>query len=505
MNTFIYLVGAGPGHPGYLTLRAVECLTQADLVIYDQLVSARVLEHVPAKAERVCVSALAETHTDRHAHVLRLMVEAASRGKCVVRLKGGDPYVFGRGGEEAEFLRQAGIPYEIVPGITAGIGAAACTEIPLTHRSQASCVAFVTGHEDPDKSADALDWKALARFPGTLVLYMGVARLPQLVRTLLEHGKDPTTPAAVIQWATTPRQRTVEAPLGELAEKARSAGLTAPALILIGSAVALRPRPSWFEQRPLFGKRVLVTRPRRQAGEWMARLEHLGADVFLLPAIEIREPADWSRTDEALAHLSRYHWLAFTSVNGVHAFFRRLRTPGRDLRALGHLKLAVIGPATADALRSYHLEPDLMPKKYCSEGLAEALKPLAAGQRVLLARADRGRDLLEQELSAVAEVERVVVYSQADAVDVGSEAFAMLRRGEIDYVTLTSANIAQALLRALNVEARSHIEAGRVRLVSISPVTSAAIHALGLPVAAEAKEYTLAGVTEALRALASSR
>jgi uroporphyrinogen III methyltransferase/synthase len=485
-----------------LTLRGAECLAQADLVLYDKLVPARLLDHAPAAAERVSVAELTGCHSQRYPHIHRAMIEAARQGKRVVRLKGGDPFLFGRGGEEAEALREAGIPYEVVPGVTAGLAATACAGIPLTHRLHASAVALVTGHENPDKPESALDWPTLARFPGTLVIYMGMSRLLRITQVLREQGKPADTPAAVIQWGSTGEQRTVEAPLGELPAAVQAAGLTPPAIIVIGSVASLRPRLAWFEQRPLFGKRVLVTRPRHQAAEMVERLEELGAVPHLLPAVEVLPPADWKPADRALEILWSYHWLIFTSANGVHAVVRRLEQTGRDLRALGPVRLAAIGPATAEALRGYHLRADLVPAEYRSEALAAALRDRVRGQRLLLARADRGREVLRQELARVAHVDEVAVYSQVDAVPADAEALDCLRRGEIDYVTLTSPNIARALGRVLDEPCRSRIAAGEVRLVSISPVTSAALRELGLPVAAEAVEYTSAGVVEALVQLA---
>jgi uroporphyrinogen III methyltransferase/synthase len=498
----VALVGAGPGNPGLLTLRAVELLGRADLVLYDRLVPVRLLDHVPASARRVCVDSLHGTHPERWPEIYQIMIESARQGQRVVRLKGGDPFVFGRGGEEAEALRQAGIPYEVVPGVTAALGAGAYAGIPLTHRQHVSAVAFVTGHEKPDKTDSFLDWAGLARFPGTLVVYMGMARLAHIVEMLLANGKPSQTPAAAVHWATTGRQRTVTAPLVDLPAAVQQAGLKAPSLVILGSVVNLRAELAWFETRPLLGKRILVTRPRHQAAEMTARLEELGAVVAQLPAVEIREPADWSPADRALADLSSYQWLVFTSANGVDALIRRLRRAGRDLRALGGVQLAVIGPATADALRRYYLEPDLVPTIYDSEGLASALKERVAGQRVLLARADRGRDVLRQQLAAVAEVEQIAVYSQVDAIDPASEALETLRRGEIDYVTLTSSNIARSLVCALDEESLRLIRTGAVKLVSISPVTSAAIEELGLPVAAEAQEFTTDGVVQSLIDLA---
>lgn len=488
-----------------MTLRAVECLARADLVLYDRLVPPRLLEHAPVHAERICVSDLPGCHPERWPHIHAVMIDAARKGKRVVRLKGGDPFIFGRGGEEAEALRQAGIGYEIVPGVTSGLGAAACAGIPLTHRLHASAVAFITGHEQGGKPGSILDWDALARFSGTLVVYMGIARLPQVVQALIEHGKDPATPAAAIRQATTGQQQTLSAPLCDLSEAVRTAGMKSPAIVVIGSVVSLWPHLAWFEERPLFGQRVLVTRPQHQAGELVHRLEELGAQPFTLPALEIREPADWTLVDRALAELPRYDWLVFTSANGVHALFRRLRQVGRDLRALATVRLAAIGPATAAALREYLLEPDLIPSEFRSESLAAALKERVAGRRVLLARADRGRDLLREELATVAAVEQVAVYAQVDALDADSQALGLLREGQIDYVTVTSSNIARVLARALDGASRARIEAGEVQLVSISPVTSATIRELGLPVAAEASEYTTSGVLDALVKLAGQK
>jgi uroporphyrinogen III methyltransferase/synthase len=501
----VALVGAGPGNPGLLTLRAVELLARADLVLYDRLVPVRLLDHVPANARRIGVDSLHGTHPERWPEIYQLMIDAARQGQRVVRLKGGDPFVFGRGGEEAEALRQAGIPYEIVPGVTAALGASAFAGIPLTDRRHVSAVAFITGHEKPDKTDSFLDWAGLARFPGTLVVYMGMARLAHIVEMLLAYGKPAQTPAAAVHWATTGRQRTVTAPLGELPAAVQQAGLKAPSLVIIGSVVSLRAELAWFEASPLLGKRILVTRPRHQAGEMIARLEELGAVVSQLPAVEIREPADWTPVDRALAHLSAYQWLVFTSANGVDALIRRLLQTGRDLRALGGLRLAVIGPATADALRRYHLEPDLVPAVYVSEALASALKDHVAGQRVLLARADRGREVLREQLAQVSEVEQVTVYCQLDAIEPDAEALQSLRRGEIDYVTLTSSNIARSLLRALDEESLRLIRSGGVQLVSISPVTSTAIRELGLPVAIEAREFTAEGVVQALIVLSGGR
>ncbi len=424
----VWLVGAGPGDPGLLTVRAVECLAQADLVLYDQLVPPRLLEYAPAGAERICVADLPGRHPERYPHIHRTMIEAARLGKRVVRLKGGDPFLFSRGGEEAGALSQAGIAYEIVPGVTSALAAAACAGIPLTHRLHASAVAFITGHEDPAKVYDKLDWQALASFPGTLVIYMGMARLPQITQQIIEHGKDRETPAAAVRWASTGQQWTIEAPLCELPRAVQAGGMKSPAIIVIGPVVNLRSQLAWFERRPLFGKRIWVTRPRRQSDVLVRRLELLGAIPLVAPLLEICKPADWAPVDRAIDEIKLYHWLVFTSANGVHAFMQRLLQRGCDLRTLGAVRLAAIGSGTADALRSYHLLADLVPDEFRSESLAAALKEKAAGQRILLARADRGRDILRQELMAQASVEQIAVYSQADVIDPGREVVDLLRR-----------------------------------------------------------------------------
>jgi uroporphyrinogen III methyltransferase/synthase len=488
-----------------LTLRAVECLRLADLVIYDKLVPARLLEFANSAAERFCVADLPGDRPQRWPHVVRAVIDAARQGKTVVRLKGGDPLIFGRGAEEAEELRAAGIPYEIVPGVTAALAAAASTEIPLTHRATASAVAFITGHENPTKPESSLDWPALARFPGTLVVYMGMARLDLIVNVLIENGKPADTPAAVVALAGTGDQRLVTCPLVGVGEAVRAAGLTAPAVIVIGPAVGLAPDLSWFEARPLFGQRVLVTRPVLQAGDFIRRLELLGSVPFVLPAVEILPPASWTEVDRRLQHLEDYDWLVFTSVNGVRSFLGRLRETGRDMRALAKIKLAAIGPSTADALREFHLDADLVPAEFRSEALASELAERAAGQRILLARADRGRDLLRISLAKVASVDQVTVYRQTDAVPPDGQVHDALRRGEIDYVTLTSANVARSVLRTLDEIGRARAHAGDLRIVTISPVTSAAVTELGYPVAAEAREYTTDGLLQALVELAAKR
>ena len=500
-NPFVFLVGAGPGSPGLLTVRGAEVLARADLVLYDQLVPERMLDFAPAHAEKLCVRDLPGNHPDKYPHIHLKLIEAATAGRTVVRLKGGDPFVFGRGGEEAEALRAAGLAYEIVPGVTAALAAGAYLEIPLTHRMHASSIALITGHELPNKPGNKLDWKAIAAFPGTLAIYMGIARLPVIVGELLKHGKPPDTPAAIVERASVGAQRSVYATLGTLEATRRLAGLEAPGLIIVGEVVAQRAPHPWFESRPLFGQRVLVTRPAHQAAGMVRKLEHLGAVVARMPVVEIRDVTDFTHIDRALEQLRRreWDWLVFTSANGVHALLRRLDARGRDLRDLGGVKLAAIGPKTADALRECHLRADVVPAStFSSEGLADALRPHVAGTRVLLARANRGRAELQDELAKVATVEQVAVYEQVDAAAPEPRVLDALRRGEIRYVTLPSPNIARGVLGSFDDTIRGRVERGEVRLVAISPITGNAIRALGLPVAAEATSYTEDGLIDAV-------
>ncbi|QEL15949.1 uroporphyrinogen-III C-methyltransferase [Limnoglobus roseus] len=504
----VFLVGAGPGAPGLLTLRAVELLASADIVIYDQLVPRRLLDFANPKAETVCVRELPGNHPDKYPHIHNMLIDNARAGKRVVRLKGGDPLIFGRGGEEAETLRAAGIPYEIVPGVTAALAAAAFLDLPLTHRNYSSAVALVTGHELPTKPGNRLDWKALAQFPGTLAIYMGIARLPLLVDQLVKHGRDPESPAAIVERVSTGDMRTVAATLGTLDDARRNAGLESPGLILIGEAVGRRVEQSWFQQRPLFGQRVLVTRPRHQAEAMIRRLEVLGAVPYQLPTVEIREPENPAAVDTALTQIrnGEWDWLVFSSANGVHSLIKHHLAQGRDVRDFAQVKFATVGPKTAAALKEYHLQPDLVPPaKFSAEHLAEHLGPHVQGKRVLLARGKQGRPVLAEQLAKVATVSEVVVYEQADAIEGQHEVFDALRRGEIRYVTLTSPNIARALAKLFDDTIRGRVERGEIRLVAISPLTAAALDEFGLAPAAVAAEATTDGLIAELIRLTKER
>ncbi len=498
----MFLVGAGPGDPALLTVRAVECLSRADVVLHDKLVARRILELIRPEARRISVEELPGEHPTRWPHIVRLLLEEARHGRIVVRLKGGDPTIFGRGFEEAQALRDAGIAYELVPGVTAALAASAYAEIPLTHRSVSSALAIVTGHDDVVDSEQPLDWQVLARFPGTLIIYMGMRRLPQIVQTLLEQGMPPRTPTAVVQWASTTRQQTLTADLFDLPRRAAERGFGSPSIIVIGPSVRCRPEVSWFEKRPLLGCRVVVTRPAHQGQAMVRSLEELGATVACLPAVAIAEPSSWTPVDQAIDRLAEYQWLVFTSVNGVNYFLERLWRRGYDLRHLGALRLAAIGPATAEALQRWYLRADVVPTRFDSEGLATALSPRVAGTKVLLARADRGRDLLQHELARIASVDQIAVYSQFDTPHLDPLVLDALQKGEVDWLTFTSSNIARSILGRLGDDARRHVHAGRIRIATISPTTSQAVQQMGLPVAVEAVEATTAGLIAALVAQA---
>lgn len=493
------LVGAGPGDPGLVTRKGAELLSQAEVVIYDHLANPRLLDLAPSRALKIYAGKQIGRCALAQSEINDLLVAHARAGRRVVRLKGGDPFVFGRGAEEVEHLRQHGVEVRVVPGVTAGVGVTAYAGIPITHRDSASAAAFVTGHDDPESPDRRLDWAALARFPGTLVIYMGVAKLPAVCRTLIREGLAPSTPAALIQSGTTARQRTLAASLDDLPARVAEANMGPPALLVVGEVVRRHTGLNWYEERPLFGQRILVTRPTDDLDRSAADLEALGAEVIAAPTVQILPVEDARPLDDTIERLAEFDWLVFTSSNGVKAFFRRLiEVRGLDLRAVGHLKLAAIGPSTAEALASFHLNADLVPASYRSEALAEALASRVAGQKVLLARADRGRDVLREVLGPIAHVEQVAVYRNADAQELPSMARDRLASGAVDWLTLTSTAITERLHTLLPSDALPRI--GRqIRLASISPVTTEAATRLGWTVAVEAEEYTWAGLVRAIR------
>jgi len=500
----VFLVGAGPGDPGLITLKALQCLAQADFVLYDGLVNPLLLLKTSATTERTCRSCTASGRLLDQSEINRRLIEAAQAGKTVVRLKGGDPFVFGRGGEEAAALRDAGIDYEIVPGVTAATGASAYAGISLTHRKFASAVAFVTGHEDPEKPDSTLDYNVLAKFPGTLVFYMGLHRLERIVQALIAAGKPGETPAAVVSRGTTAHQKTIEAPLGEITAATKQAKIHAPSLIIIGDCVQQRETLRWFEDRPLMGLRIGIPRPAAQAESVVEHAFELGADCVVMPTIEIRPPADWTAVDDVLSRLAEYDCLIFTSVNGVQGLLNRLWETGGDLRRLGGIKVAAIGSSTAQELARFHIHADLVPEEFRGEALAAELAPMAAGKKTLWARANRGRDVLPQMLNAAgAVVDKVVVYQNVDLDQFEPQVTEVIEKGELDWIGLSSPSIARGLARMLTPAGRDQIGKS-IRLASISPVTSAAAAEVDLPIHAEAEEFTWAGILAAIERVQSA-
>ena len=408
----VYLIGAGPGDPGLITVKGQTCIRTADVVIYDYLAAPALLAHASPETEMIYVGKKGGDHTLPQGGINQLIIEKSRQGLTVARLKGGDPYIFGRGGEEAEELVAAGIPFEVVPGVTSAIAGAAYAGIPLTHRDYTSTLAFVTGHEDPTKASSSIDWKALATGIGTLVFFMGIKNLPLIAEQLQGNGMGPETPVALVRWGTTTRQKTVTGTLATIVAIARQAGMKAPALIVVGKVVRLRDRLQWFETRPLFGRTIVVTRARAQASDLVERLTELGANCLEYPTIEVVPAEDVAPLDAAIQNLPTYDWLIFTSVNGVKYFFERLFALGKDVRALHHVRTAVIGPATAERLREQGLRSDIVPASYRAESVIEAFaEEDVAGQRILIPRAAEARPILPEELRRMsAEVDEITVY-----------------------------------------------------------------------------------------------
>lgn len=498
MSGRVYLVGAGPGDPGLVTVKAAACLKRADAVVYDFLANPVLLAHVGPETELIYVGKSGSNHTMSQSDINRLIVKLAGEGKTVVRLKGGDPYIFGRGGEEAEELAEAGLDFEVVPGVTSAVAAPAYAGIPLTHRDFTSTVGFVTGHEDPGKDESALNWDHLAGAFGTLVFLMGVKNLPTISARLIAAGRPGDTPAALVRWGTTPDQRTLVATLADIADRAAEQGFRAPAVLVIGGVVSLRDKLNWFERLPLFGRTIMVTRTRPQASRLTARLTERGARVIECPTIEIHPPSSWQPVDRALTDLERFDWVVLTSPNGVDFFFRRLWELGLDARALGGVRLAAIGPATADKLEANGLRVDLLPQKFVAEGLVEAMTEAGVGgANILLARAAEARKVLPVELTAAgAQVTEVALYQTLPPQGLTPPARDALDRGEVHLVTFTSSSTAENLAQVLGDDLASFIDA--VPGASIGPITSQTARGLGFNLAAEASTYTIDGLVDAV-------
>jgi uroporphyrinogen III methyltransferase / synthase len=497
---FVSLVGAGPGDPDLITVKGKARLEEADVVIYDYLANPALLGYCRADAERIYVGKQAGRHTLSQDEINALLVEHG-RSRRVVRLKGGDPYIFGRGGEEAEVLQQAGIAWEVVPGITAGVAAPAYAGIPVTHRELASSVAFVTGHEDPTKPETAIDWTRLAMAIDTLVFYMGVGNLAEIAARLIENGRDPETPVAVIRWGTKPEQQTVTGTLATIADEIERARLRPPAITVVGDVVRLRDKLRWFDKRPLFGKRIIVTRAREQASALSQWLREAGAIPIEYPVIAFAPPEDWTPLDDSLRRLESFNWVIFTSINGVRSVVERMRELGIDSEHLMSRRIGAIGPATAAELERAGLTASFVPSEFVAEAVIAQIGDVR-GQRILLPRADIAREALAEGLTAKgATVENVVAYrtvlgeAESNVVD-------LLRDGQIDAVTFTSSSTVRNFFARLEQSGMTHDEARRlvesITIAAIGPITASTAREHGLTVAIEAERYTIDGLVEAL-------
>ena len=496
MSGKVYLVGAGPGDPGLLTQRAAELIAAADLIAVDALVSKEITSSFPPDAEVVYVGKRASAHTLPQDKINQLLIDQAIKGKTVVRLKGGDPFVFGRGGEEAEELVAAGLPVEIVPGISSSIAGPAYAGIPVTHRSYATSLTLVTGHESDESTG--IDWPVVARLQGTIVFMMGFGNLAMIVRKLIENGMPSTRPVAVVSKATTREQRTVAGTLANIEGRIAKANLPTPALIVVGEVVKMHDVINWFETKPLFGKRVIVTRAREQASELKKSLEDAGAQVLQFPTIEIAPPESYDSLDRIIDAISDYQWIIFTSPNGVRSFFERLRENGDDARSLAGVMVAAVGDTTANDLRAHGIIPDLVPEKFQSSALLPLLDADQKGIRTAVIRAEEGREELIDELRRRGgEVDLGIAYRTIAADYDIDELRRLIAENAIDAVTFTSASTVDHFLGKLSAEERSKISS-RAILASIGPTTTEAIKRYGRGPDVEAKNATIAALLDAV-------
>ncbi len=491
-----FLVGAGPGDLGLVTLRAKECIEAAGVIVYDYLSNPEMLGWAPETAEIIYVGKKAGAHTLSQDQINALLVEKTAAGNQVVRLKGGDPFVFGRGGEEAEALAQAKIPFEIVPGITSAIAGPAYAGIPITHREQNSHVTFFTGHEDPEKAESSIDFDALAKLGGTQVMLMGVERIEAITNRMLEAGVRPDLPVALVRWATTGRQETLVGKLADIAQRVKVAGFAAPAVVVFGDVVSLREKLNWYEPRPLSGKRIVVTRTRQQAGVLSRELRLLGADVSELPTIRIEPPSDLRAFAELVQDAHAYDWIIFTSPNGVTAFFDLFYKLYDDAREIGAARIAAIGPATAQRVKDYHLHVDLQPEEFVAEAVVREFQKQGGVEnlRILLARAEKARDVLPKELSALgAIVDQGFAYrTVAETRDVTGARRRLLDEGA-DLITFTSSSTVENFL-ALELPWPEGMQ-----IASIGPVTSRTLREHGLKADLEAPRHDIPGLVETIR------
>ncbi|MBR0260687.1 MAG: uroporphyrinogen-III C-methyltransferase [Selenomonadaceae bacterium] len=479
----VYLVGAGPGDAGLLTLKAREVLEAADVVIYDRLADDFILNFC-AGAKKIYVGKSSGKHTLKQEEINKLLVEEARQNKIVVRLKGGDPFVFGRGGEEALYLRENNLPFEIIPGVTSAIAVPAYAGIPVTHRGIATSFAVITGHEDPTKPESTINWEKLSTAVDTLIFLMGVANLPQIVEKLIEHGRKPDTPAALIRWGTKSNQEVFVTTLAE----APNAKILPPAIFIVGEVVNLREQLKWFELRPLFGKKILVTRARSQASKLSSALKNLGAEVVECPTIKIVPPSDnFLKIDAAIKNLRDFDWTIFTSANGAEKFFERLKVHGLDARALN--KVAAIGSATAEKISTFGIIADVVPKNFVAESLAESLKNFVDGKKILLARAEEAREVLPETLKKFGAAVTIAPVYKTEI-----ETPAQIDFDSIDLITFTSSSTVKNFVATYDVDALKKIPSA-----AIGTITSQTLQSFGVTPAVVAEEFTIDGLVEAIK------
>jgi uroporphyrinogen III methyltransferase/synthase len=496
----VYLIGAGPGDPGLLTIKGRQVLEKADVVVYDYLANEVFLKYCRKDAQIIYVGKKGGDHTLPQDKINELLVEKALQGKMVARLKGGDPYIFGRGAEEAQELLEAGAEFEVVPGVTSAVAAPAYAGIPLTHRKYASSVSFITGHEDPDKPESAHNWKSLASGTSTLVFFMGVKNLPHISRMLIENGMRPDMPAALVRWGTTCEHRSLVSTIKDIPKRSVEENFKPPSLLVVGEVVCLRDQLNWFEKLPLLGKGVVVTRAREQASGLLQDLTDLGACCFEFPTIEIKPLKDYTLLKNTISRLKNYHWLVFTSVNGVLFFWKELKNMGLDARALGASQVAAIGPATAMALEERGISADFVPEKYVAESVVDGLLKLGVkGKKVLIPRAKMAREVLPHELEkAGAEVVILPVYETGLSQEDGSLILSSLEKGAVHYITFTSSSTVENFFSLIAPDKlRPSLEKG-VKLVCIGPVTAKTLEGFGFKPDLMPDEYTIPGIVGAL-------
>ena len=498
----VYLVGAGPGDAGLLTLRGAELLRRADVVVYDALVNAALLRLAPETAEVIYGGKRAKEHAISQPDLNALLISKAKAGKTVVRLKGGDPYVFGRGGEEAEQLADAGVKFEVVPGVSSFVAVPNYAGVPLTHRGFASKITLITGHEDPAKEASSVDWEQVAKTPGTKVIMMGTDRIGEIAKTLVSHGMDPATPIAMVRWGTTGQQHSIEGTLVTIADIAAKEKISPPTVAVIGEVVSLRHKLNWFESRPLFGQRVVVTRSREQAATLSAKLQDLGADVLEVPTIKLEAPTQRQDLVDALLELNSYDWLVFTSPNGVTTFFEYFFRQFHDMRDIGGARIAAVGPATANKLKELHLQVDLMPDEALAANIAEAFSEFESIEnlKICLLRAEVANSELPTALEAMgAIVDDIACYKTVPETEDPAGTAARLQESGADWLTFTSGSTVEHFHTRFNLPQLLK-KFPAMKIASIGPETSKALAELKVGPTIEAEEHTIDGLVGSLLA-----